>query len=88
MGENREGDYRKAHHYVRDQLRHFKRYCKRYGGGQDLIDGLNKTMRRIVRPMQERSLKEIVTYSHKSVRGARDLRESVADMSYEKYLDE
>ena len=85
---NREGDYRKARHYVRDQLRYFQRYCKRYGGGQDLIDGLNKTMRRIVRPMQERSRKEILTYSHKSARGARDLRESMADMTYEKYLDE
>ena len=85
---NREGDYRKARHYVRDQLRHFERYCKRFGGGRDLIDGLHKTMRRIVRPMREHSRKEIQTHSHKSVRGARDLRVAMADESYEKYLDE
>ena len=83
---NREGDYRKARHYVRDQLRHFERYCKRYGGGQELIAGLHKTMRRIVRPMEERFRKEIVTHSHKSVRGARDLRAS-AEENYESYLD-
>mgnify|MGYP001179904031 CR=1 FL=1 len=85
---NREGDYRKARHYVRDQLRHFERYCRRFGGGEDLIDGLHKTMRRIVRPMREHSRKEIMTHSHKSARGARDLRAAMADESYEKYLDE
>ena len=38
--------------------------------------------------MREHSRKEIQTHSHKSVRGARDLRVAMADESYEKYLDE
>ena len=65
---------------------HFDLY--RLAGGEDLIDGLHKTMHRIVRPMRERSRKEIMTHSHKSARGARDLRAAMADESYEKYLDE
>ena len=43
-------------------------------------------MRRIVRPMEERFRKENVTHSHKSMRGARDLRAS-AEENYESYLD-
>ena len=84
---NRQGRYREAEDFTRQQLRHFRRFCRRFVGGEELCASLERTLQRVVMPMPEFSRKEIETAMYKRNRGTLDYR-SQAPQAWEDYLDE
>lgn len=84
---NRREQYREAQRYTREQLDHFRRYCGRLEDGEELLAGLEKTLRRIGRPMREYNRKEISTAMYKRQRMAKDWR-SEAPEAWDKLLDD
>jgi Ca-activated chloride channel homolog len=84
---NRRGHYREAENFTRQQLRYFRRFCRQFAGGEELCASLERTLRRVVRPMVESSRKEIETAMYKRKRGTLDYR-SEAPQAWEDYLDE
>ena len=84
---NRQERYWEAKDFTRQQLRYFRRFCRRFAGGEALCASLERTLRRIARPMREYARKEIGTAMYKSTRGAEDYR-SDPPRAWEDYLDE
>ncbi|MBX3589948.1 MAG: VWA domain-containing protein [Burkholderiaceae bacterium] len=71
---NRDGRVREAAAWLMQQLRHFERYARDLPGGAALIDELQRTARRVMRPMHERSRKEIDLAMYQRVRLQADAR--------------
>jgi len=71
---NRSGDYHRASEYLLAQLRHFKRYCSGLADGAQLISDFELAARRMGRPIEERSLKEMAMSSRYSSRLEKDYR--------------
>lgn len=71
---NRDGRVQDAAAWLLQQLRHFERYARDLPGGPDWIAELERTARRITRPMHERSRKEIDLAMYQRVRVQEDAR--------------
>jgi len=85
---NRMGDYRQAKRFAKEQMRYFRHYAKRLDEGEDLVEKLDRALRRMARPMRERSRKEISTAMHKRNRGVDDYRVMEAPSPWEELLED
>ena len=83
---NRAGDYRGARSLARAQKRYFRHYASRLDVGEELLQKLERALRRMARPMEERSRKEISSAMYKEKRGVSDYRTSEAPKAWEEYL--
>ena len=83
---NRAGDYRGARNLARAQKRYFRHYASRLDVGEELLQKLERALRRMARPMEERSRKEIGSALYKEKRGVSDYRTSAAPKAWEEYL--
>jgi hypothetical protein len=85
---NRTGDYRGAKHLARAQKRYFRHYASRLDEGEELLQKLERALRRMARPMEERSRKEIGSAMYKEKRGVSDYRITEAPKAWEEYLED
>ncbi len=85
---NRARDYHGARHFARQQKRYFSHYARRLDEGAELLDKLERALRRMSRPMRERARKEIGTAMLKRQRGVADYRASERPKEWDQYLDE
>ena len=85
MDLNRIGRFREASDFIKNQLRHFERYCRGIQGTRQLIQELKALTHRVHYDFDERSRKEVQMYSHKLSRNEKDFRKE-ARMNYSLYL--
>ena len=85
---NRVEDFRGARAFARTQKRYFSHYARRLDEGEEMLKQLERALRRMARPMRERSRKEIGTAMLKQRKGVHDYRTSEAPKKWDEYLDE
>ena len=83
---NRDGDYRKAQAWVKTREREFGAYCRHLPGGDEHLRRLQHLTAAIVRPLHERSRREITRVQYQRIKGTCDLRSS-APADWEGYLE-
>lgn len=71
---NRQGEYQQAQALLREQLEHFRRYCRGLEGTAGMIDELEQMLRVADRAWDERGRKEMQLASYVAATGGRDLR--------------
>ncbi|HIG55160.1 MAG TPA: VWA domain-containing protein [Candidatus Handelsmanbacteria bacterium] len=85
---NRMGDYRQAKRFAKEQMRYFRHYAKRLDEGEELVEKLDRALRRMARPMREGSRKEIGSAMYKHQRGEQDHRVMAAPREWDEYLED
>jgi Ca-activated chloride channel homolog len=85
---NRIGDYREAKRFAKEQMRYFRHYAKRLDEGEELVEKLDRALRRMARPMREGSRKEISSAMYKRNRGVDDYRVMEAPAAWDKHLED
>ncbi len=84
-------NFRRNYDRLRDlhagEFRYFKKYCHGLSGGETMIEGVERLLRRAHRPMRERSRKEMTLAAYKLQSCERDYRSS-ARGSWDSFIDD
>lgn len=83
---NRNGRYEKAADYILRKMKSFQKYCQGLPEGPRLVAELERTAKRITRPMEERSRKEIHLAHYKMSRNQVDFRIREKRPKWDEYL--
>ncbi len=88
MSMNRRQDYGELRSWAKQELVDFGHYCERLPDGRDLYNKMFRLFGRAMRPIRERSRKEMSLSRMKNQRSSMDYRVADAPAPWDRYLDE
>ena len=85
---NRAEHFGEIRAWAKQEMASFRHYCQRLPTGEELIHRMNRLFSRTLRPMPERSRKEISLSRLKGLRSSADHRVAMSPRGWDSYLDE